>query len=138
MVSFAMQKLLSLIRSHLLIFVFISITLGNKSKYTLLWFMSKSVLPLFSSRSFILSGLSESCSVVSDSLQYHGLYSSWNSPGQNTGVGNRSLLQGIFPTQGSNPGLPHCRQILYKLSYQGRKAIWSQTFTLLGANIIFF
>ena len=76
--------------------------------------MSKSVLPLFSSRSFILSGLSESCSVVSDSLQYHGLYSSWNSPGQNTGVGNRSLLQGIFPAQGLNLGLRYCRRILYQ------------------------
>ena len=41
-----------------------------------------------------------------------GLYSPWNSPGQNTGVGSLSLLQGIFPTQGSNPGLPHCRWIL--------------------------
>ena len=57
---------------------------------------------------------SESCSVVSDSLWPHGLYSPWNSPGQNTGVGSLSLLQGIFPTQGSNPGLPHCRQILYR------------------------
>ena len=38
----------------------------------------------------------------------------WNSPGENTGVGSLSLLQGIFPSQGSNPGLPHCRQILYK------------------------
>jgi len=81
--------------------------------------MSKSVLPLFSSRSFIVSGLSESCSVVSDSLQHHGLYSSWNSPGQNIGVGSRSLLQGIFPTQGLNPGLLHCRRILYQLSQQG-------------------
>ena len=45
--------------------------------------------------------------------------SPWNSPGQNTGVGSFSLLQGIFPTQGSNPGLPHCRQILYQLSHQG-------------------
>ena len=51
-------------------------------------------------------------------LQALGLYSPWNSPGQNTGVGNLSLLQGIFPTQGSNPGLPHCRWILYQLSYQ--------------------
>ena len=42
---------------------------------------------------------------VSDSLLPHGLYSSWNSPSQNTGVGSLSLLQGIFPTQGSNPGL---------------------------------
>ena len=53
------------------------------------------------------NAVSESCSVVSDSLQPHGLYSPWNSPGQNTGVGSLSLLQGIFPTQGSNPGLPH-------------------------------
>ena len=43
----------------------------------------------------------------------------WNSPGQNTGVGSLSVLQGIFSTQGSNPGLPHCRQILYQLSHKG-------------------
>ena len=43
--------------------------------------------------------------------------SPWNSPGQNTGVGSLSLLQGIFPTQGLNSGLPHCRQILYQLSH---------------------
>ena len=63
---------------------------------------------------------SESHSVMSDSLQPHGLYSPWNSPGQNTGVGSHSLLQGIFPTQESNQGLLHCRQILYQLSYQER------------------
>ena len=102
---------------------------------------------------------SESGSVMSDSLQPHGLHSPWNSAGQNTGVdnfsltpedlpnpgikpsslalqadslpaepqgkpknagvGNLSLLQWIFPTQGSNQGLLHCRQILYYLSYQG-------------------
>ena len=49
----------------------------------------------------------------------HGLYSPWNSPGQNTGVRSLSLLQGIFPYRGSNPGLPHWRQILYQLSHQG-------------------
>ena len=49
--------------------------------------------------------------------------SPWNSPGQNTGVGSLSLLQGIFPTQGPNPGLPHCRQILYQLSHQGSPRI---------------
>ena len=49
----------------------------------------------------------------------HGLYSPWNSPGQNTGVRSRSLLQGIFPTQGENPGLPRCRWILNVLSHQG-------------------
>ena len=48
-----------------------------------------------------------------------GLYGPWNSPGQNTRVGSHSLLQGIFPTQGSNPGLLHCRWILYQLSYEG-------------------
>ena len=58
-------------------------------------------------------------SVMSDSLRPHGPYSPWNSPGQNTGVGSLSVLWGIFPTQGSNPGLPHCRQIIYQLSYQG-------------------
>ena len=67
---------------------------------------------------------SESCSVVSDSLQPAGLYSPWNSLGQNTLVGSHSLLQGIFPTQGSNPGLPHCRRILYQLSHQGRLGPW--------------
>ena len=42
----------------------------------------------------------------------------WNSPGQNTGVGSYSLLEGIFPAQGSNSGLPHCSHILYQLSHQ--------------------
>ena len=56
-------------------------------------------------------------------LRSHGLYSPWNSPGQNTGVGSFSLLQGIFPTQGSNPGLPHCRQVLYQLSHRGSPRI---------------
>ena len=55
-------------------------------------------------------------------LQRHGLQParllcSWNSPGKNTGVGCHFLLQGIFPTQGSNSGLPRCRQILYHLSH---------------------
>ena len=49
--------------------------------------------------------------------------SPWNSPGQSTGVGSLSLLQGIFPTQGSNPGLSHCRRILYQLSHQGSPRI---------------
>ena len=53
---------------------------------------------------------SESHSVV--------LYSPWNSPGQNTGVDSLSLLQGIFPTQGSNPGLPCCRWICYQLNHK--------------------
>ena len=60
---------------------------------------------------------SESRSVLSDSLQPHGLQPArllcpWKSPGKKTGEGSLSLLQGIFPTQGSNPGLLHCRRIL--------------------------
>ena len=62
----------------------------------------------------------ESGSVMSNSLQPHGLYSPWSSPGQNTEVGSHSLLQGIFPTQGWNPGLPHCRQILLPAEPQGK------------------
>ena len=61
----------------------------------------------------------KSCSVVSDSLRPHGVQSPWNSPGQNTGVGSLSFLQGIFPTQGLNSGLSHCRHILYQLSHRG-------------------
>ena len=72
-------------------------------------------------------------------LRPHGLYNPWNSPGQSTGVGSQSLLQGIFPTQGSNPGLLHCRWIfptqrsnpgllycrwiLYQLSHKGSPRI---------------
>ena len=62
---------------------------------------------------------SESHSVVCASLRPHGLYSAWNSPGQNTGVCSLSLLQGISPTQVSSPGLLHCRWILYQLSHKG-------------------
>jgi len=65
---------------------------------------------------------SVSSSVVSDSSQLHGLQSSkhlspWDFPGKNTGVGCHFILQGIFLTQESNPGLLHCRQILYCLSH---------------------
>ena len=61
-----------------------------------------------------------------------GLYRPWNSPGQNTGMGSCSLLQGIFPTQGSNPGLPHCRWILYQL----RRATGEAPSTILNMIIM--
>ena len=64
-----------------------------------------------------------SCSAMSDFLRPHGLYRPWNSPGQNTWVSSLSLLQGIFPTQRSNRGLLHCRQILYQLSHKGSPRI---------------
>ena len=56
------------------------------------------------------------CSLPGSSV--HG-----DSPGKNTGVCCHALLQGIFPTQGSNPSLPHCGQILYRLSHQGSPRI---------------
>ena len=63
-------------------------------------------------------------SVVSVSLRPHGLWPArlhcpWDFPGKNTGLGCHFLLQGIFLTQGSNPGLLHCRRTLYHLSHQG-------------------
>ena len=63
------------------------------------------------------------CSIMSNSLQPRGLKLArllwpWDFPGNSTGVGCLFLLQGIFPTQGLNPGLPHCRQMLYHLSHQ--------------------
>ena len=75
---------------------------------------------------------------MSDSLWPHGLWPArllhpWDFPGKNTGVGCQFLLQGIFPTQGLNPCLLHCRWILYQLSSQGtwkipwnRGAWWAQ------------
>ena len=79
--------------------------------------------------SLTLSIWSESSSVVSGSLWPQGLYSPWNSPGQNTGVGSLSLLQGMVSTQGSNPGLPLCRQILYQLSHEGSPYTHTHTHT---------
>ena len=84
-----------------------------------------SVHGIFQARILVLVAISflKSHSIVSDSLQPHGLYSPWNSPGQKSGVGSLSLLQGVFPTQGSNPGLLHCRQILYQPSHKGSPRI---------------
>ena len=66
---------------------------------------------------------SASGSDVVDSLRPRGLWPArllcpWDSPGKNTGVSCHSLLQGVFPTQGSDPGLLSCRQTLYRLSYK--------------------
>ena len=66
---------------------------------------------------------SESRSVVADSLRPQWLYSAWDSPGQNTGVGSLSFSKRTFATQGWNPGLPHCRQILYQLTHKGSPRI---------------
>ena len=63
-------------------------------------------------------------------LQPHGLYSPWHSPGQNTGMGSLSLLQGIIPTQGSNPCLPHCWATREALRYKPQRTM----FLTLGAT----
>ena len=73
---------------------------------------------------------------MSNSLQSHGLEPTgllypWNSPGKDTGVGCHFLLQGIFPTQGSNPDLLHCRQTLYCLSHQGSFVVKAMVFLVV-------
>ena len=63
-------------------------------------------------------------SSATSALKHSGLLCPWDSPDKDTGVGCHSLLQGIFPTQGSNPGHPHCRRILYQLCHQGSPKFW--------------
>ena len=70
-------------------------------------------------------------SIMPNSLPPHGLYSPWNSPGQNTGVGSLSLLQRIFPTQESNWGLLHCRWSLH-CSWAIREALKAQRSDMFG------
>ena len=76
------------------------------------------------------SEVAQSCPTLCDPMdcslpgyRLPGYGGPWGFPGKNTGVGCHFLLQGIFPTQGSNPGLLHCRQILYRLSYEGSHSI---------------
>ena len=64
--------------------------------------------------------VAQSCPTLCDHMDC----SPWNSPGQYTGVGSHSLLQGVFPTHGSNPGLLHCRWIIYQLSHKGSPPKW--------------
>ena len=73
---------------------------------------------------------------MSNSLRPHQLYSPWDALGQNTGVGSLSLLQGIFPTQGSNRGLPHCRRILYHLRHKKSKNAGVGNLSLLQGIIL--
>ena len=74
---------------------------------------------------FVLCLVTQSCPTLCEPMGYSPLGSSvhGDSPGKNIGVGCHALLQGIFPTQESNPGLSHCRQILYYLSHQGSPKI---------------
>ena len=80
--------------------------------------------------------VTQSCLTLCDPMDY----SLWNSPDQNIGVGSLSLLQGIFPTQGSNPRLPHWRWTLYQLSHQGspRDAIIAEEMDASTALLVYF
>ena len=74
--------------------------------------------------------VTQSCLTLFDPMHY----TVWNSPGQNTGVGSLSLLQGIFPTQESNPGLPQCRWILYQQSHKGSPSLISSSLVFSPAK----
>ena len=104
-VSFAVQKLLSIIRSHLFTFVIIYIILGGGSDRILLWFMSKSILPM----SFMWW---LSCSVMSNSCNSQ-VPLSMGFPSKNIGLGFHFLLRGIILTQVLNPGF-----ILYGITFK--------------------
>ena len=71
--------------------------------------------------SLLLCLVAQSCPTLCDPMDCGPPGSSvlGGSPGKDTGMGHHALLQGFFPTQGSNPGLPHCGRILYQLSHQG-------------------
>ena len=124
--------------SHSIVFLYFFIIIGllfpwdpQKTGYKLTA-PTHTYLDIFSAYNFICTLVgsliviseSESHSVVSSSLRPHGLYSQWNSPDQNTGVGSLSFLQQIFPTQELNWSLLHCRWILYQLSQQESPRIW--------------
>ena len=109
--------------------------LSNWLRFMLTWFLGvfKICLTILTIQGFfsvhLQSSLCVSRLVMSDSLWLHEvgparLLCPWNSPGKNTGVGCHALLQGTFPTQGSNQGLLHWRQILYYLNYQGFPIQW--------------
>ena len=106
----------------------LTISFSMLGKFSLIISSKISSCPFFFSSSS--ENESESHSVVSNSLRPHELYSLWNSPAQNIGMGSLSLLQRIFPTQGLNSGFRHCRRILYQLSHKG--SFWDQRLLLLG------
>ena len=72
--------------------------------------------------------VTQSCPILCNSMDCSLPGSSWNFPGKNTGVGCHSVLQRISRIQGLNPGLLHCRQILYHLSHQGSPTMFLKTF----------
>ena len=89
---------------------------------------------LYEAQAGIKIEVSQSCLTPCNPWTSTRLLCPWNSPGKNTGVGCHFLLQGIFPTQGSNLGLVHCRQMLYHLSHQGSLVAGRNTNTLRYAD----
>ena len=86
--------------------------------FTLKAFVSSSVKFCTPYRNGSASFLTQSCVVLVSFSCLPDSFFPWNSPGQNTSMCSHSLLLGIFLTQGSNPGLLHCRQILYRMNHQ--------------------
>ena len=84
--------------------------------------------------------VTQCCPTLCDSMDCRPPGSSvqGDSPGMNTGVGCHACLQGLFPIQGSNPGLPHCRRILCHLNYKGSQTVsfWLFTSAELYVNVI--
>ena len=124
---------LCIYRSHLLILFWNSLCelktgfLSVKAADMLLIFGLNAIITSLGFVVLVWELVSVSCSVVLDSLQPHGLqpirvFCPWDFPGKDPGVGCYFLLQMIFPTQGSNLDLLHCRQILHHLSYE----VWEE------------
>ena len=113
---------------HALLQGFFLTQVSNLHLFCLLHWQAGSFPPAPPGKPHVLCCAVLSHSVVSDPSWPHGLKPTrllcpWNSPGKNAGIGCRALLQGIFPTEGSNPGLQHCRQILYQLRHKGSPRI---------------
>ena len=107
--------------------------LGQKAMTNLDSIFKSRAIPLLTKVCVVTGGLvTQSCLLSPPrGLWPPRLLCPWDSPGKNTGEGCHVLLEGIFPTQGSNPGLPPCRQILYQLSYQGSFIVKSMVFPIV-------
>ena len=121
--SFTIQKLLSLMRSHLFTFIFISATLGGRSWRILLWFMSSSVLPMFSSKSFVVSGLTFRCLLHFEFIGSEGKVSCLQSgrPGFSPWVGKILWRRKWQPTPVLLPGKSHGQRSVVGYSPLGLK-----------------
>ena len=86
---------------------------------------------------YLLTAASVPTVLLGMTLRPQILYSPWNALSQNSGVGSLSLLQGIFPTQGSNPGLLHCMLIPYQLSHKGSPLCILEIIYYFHSNLVY-